>query len=86
MNTGGKSADTINFGLDVDSLGRVYVADTGNHRIQVFDLNGNFLLMWGSQGKGNLQFYFPSYVEVDPTGRIYVSDTYNHRVQVFSSI
>lgn len=30
----------------VDSLGQVYVADTGNNRIEKFDGNGNFILQW----------------------------------------
>jgi tripartite motif-containing protein 71 len=32
-------------GIDVDSLDNVYVADFGNHRIQKFDSNGNFMEM-----------------------------------------
>ena len=34
-------------GVAVDALGHVYVSDTYNYRIQKFDSNGNFLLMWG---------------------------------------
>ncbi len=29
------------------STGDIYMADSGNHRVQKFDENGNFLLMWG---------------------------------------
>lgn len=85
-NTYGKTSDSINFGLSVDSIGRVYVADTGNHRVQVFDSEGNFILKWGREGKGASEFYFPSSVEVDYSGNIYVADTYNHRVQVFNPL
>ena len=35
-------------GVAVDTQGRVYVADTGNNRIQVFDAAGNFITKWGS--------------------------------------
>jgi len=35
-------------GIAIDSSDNVYVAESGNHRIQKFDSNGNFLLMWGS--------------------------------------
>ena len=31
---------------------QVYVCDTNNHRIQVFDLNLNFVRSIGSHGKG----------------------------------
>ena len=35
------------FGIAVDNAGYVYAADTGNHRIQKFDSDGNFVLTWG---------------------------------------
>ena len=36
--------------------GRVYVADTGNHRIQILDENLNFIGIFGERGIGNYQF------------------------------
>jgi hypothetical protein len=37
----------------------VYIADTDNHRIQVFDADGTFLGKWGSEGSGDGQFLAP---------------------------
>jgi len=34
----------------------VYVADTGNYRIQKFDKDGKFITKWGSKGSGDGQF------------------------------
>jgi DNA-binding beta-propeller fold protein YncE/4-amino-4-deoxy-L-arabinose transferase-like glycosyltransferase len=66
--------------------GRVYVADTGNHRIQVFSSTGLFLFEWGSQGGGPGQFEGPSGIAIDPTdSKVYVADTGNHRIQVFNT-
>lgn len=31
-------------GIDVDSTDNVYVADSGNARVQKFDSNGNFIV------------------------------------------
>ena len=39
-------------GIAVDADGNVYVADTGNDRIQKFTSEGVFLFEWGSAGDG----------------------------------
>jgi len=70
-------------GVGVDAAGYVYVADSGNHRIQKFDEEGDHLLTWGSQGNAPGQFQEPWSVAVDGEGRVYVADTWNHRIQVF---
>ena len=58
-------------GMAVDSSGNIYVADTGNHRIQVFDTKGRFIRQFGSRGSGNGQFDEPYGVAVDSSGNIY---------------
>ena len=67
----------------VDGQGRVYVADYGNSRVQVFDHHGTFLTGWGSEGSGPGQFLLPQGIAVDRDGHVYVSDTHNHRIQQF---
>ena len=64
----------------------VYVADTGNYRIQVFDAEGNYILDWGTQTGGDGGFLRPSGLTVTSTGRINVLDTTIKRIQTFSSI
>jgi hypothetical protein len=64
--------------------GTVYVADTGNHRIQKFDTDGTYLTEWGSNGTGNGEFNEPGSLIVDPSGTIHVADTGNHRIQKFT--
>jgi DNA-binding beta-propeller fold protein YncE len=61
------------------------VADSNNHRIQVFDSNGQFITQWGSQGAGPGQFQEPWGVAVDEEGNVYVADSWNHRLQKFDS-
>ena len=39
-------------GIATDSSGNVYVADTGNKMIQVFDYNGNFKSQFEGPGAG----------------------------------
>ena len=39
--------------------GSVYVADSGNHRVQRFAPEGAYLNKWGSEGSGDGQFFYP---------------------------
>jgi DNA-binding beta-propeller fold protein YncE len=58
------------------------VADTSNNRLQVFDMDGNFLAAAGSLGAG--EFNSPDGVAVGPDGNLYISDTGNNRILKFS--
>jgi hypothetical protein len=68
----------------VDASGSVYVADTGNHRIQKFDSSGTFVIKWGTYGSGNGQFNKPVGIAVDASGYVYVADNDNYRIQKFA--
>ncbi|MGC8785845.1 MAG: 6-bladed beta-propeller, partial [Anaerolineae bacterium] len=70
-------------GIAVDKEGNVYVVDTRNHRVQVFDGEGRYLRGWGRQGNGAGEFQEPWGIAVDGQGNVYVADTWNHRVQKF---
>ncbi|MEJ5224852.1 MAG: NHL repeat-containing protein, partial [Anaerolineales bacterium] len=64
--------------------GRVFVADTGNKRIAVFDSNGNYLTEFGRPGFGKGEFDEPVAVALSANGLVYVTDTWNQRVQSFA--
>ncbi len=77
-------------GLAVAADGWVYVADSMNHRVQVFDSDGNYLFGWGTfevgergQAAGG-RFNQPWGIAIGPDGNVYVADTWNHRIQVFT--
>ncbi|MCD6518577.1 MAG: TIGR03663 family protein [Anaerolineae bacterium] len=72
-------------GLALDAEGNIYIADSQNHRIQVFDAQGRFLRQWGREGTAPGQFKEPWGVAVAPNGDVYVADTWNHRIQVFDA-
>lgn len=72
-------------GVAVDGGGKVYVADSWNHRVQKFKMNSAFLTRWGGLGAGDGQFNYPNSVAVDGNGNVYVTDSGNHRVQKFGS-
>ncbi len=72
--------------LAIDAAGRVYVPDTGNHRIQVFNADGAFHRSFGQYGTGNTQFDCPAGVTISPVnGDIFVVDKCNQRIQVYTS-
>ena len=60
----------------------VYVCDRDNNRIQVFDLDLNFIRSIGSCGKENGEFKKPFDVKFDTAGHMYVAEFDNYRVQV----
>lgn len=71
------------WGVAIDVHGDVYVSDTGNHRIEKFDKEGNFITQWGGFGNGTGQFNFPYGLGVDARGSVFVVDSANTRVQQF---
>ncbi len=75
-------------GIAVNSSGAVFIADNGNHRVQVLTQTGQFIAKWnksdGSSGSGPGEFANPCGIAINGSGHVYVADTYNHRVQVFT--
>lgn len=71
-------------GIIADSINRkLYVTDTHNHNIKVFDLDtlkntGTI----GKRGKEEGEFNFPSHLGIDNKGNLYVVDTMNGRLQI----
>src|SRR6516225_8999641 len=55
-------------GIALDSMGRVYVADRANNRIQIFEPDGKFVAEWKQFGR-------PSDVAIDKNDMIYVADS-----------
>lgn len=62
---------------------RLYVSDTTNFRIQIFDLLGNFKGKFGEIGELPGYFSRPKGIDVDREGRILVVDAAFENVQVF---
>jgi DNA-binding beta-propeller fold protein YncE len=69
--------------------GDIYIADGyGNHRVVVFNAQGQYLRQWGSSGASPGQFSptgggHPHCVVIGPDDLLYVCDRGNDRIQVF---
>jgi DNA-binding beta-propeller fold protein YncE len=70
-------------GLAVDeATGDVFVADTGNDRIQRVSASGSPRGGFGRTGSGEGQFVGPLGIAIDRDRNVVVADTQNHRIQV----
>jgi hypothetical protein len=85
--TGTNARFDNSYGVEVDSAGNVYVADTSSHRIRKITPAGVVTTLAGStfgstNGTGtNAQFYSPYGVAVDSAGNVYVADFNNNRIR-----
>lgn len=68
----------------VDKDGNLYVSDTWNDRVEVFDGEGTFIRTWGKNGDGPGDFARPKGIAIDNDGHVWVADAMLNRVQVFT--
>jgi len=74
-------------GFCLGSEEEIVVADTNNHRIQVFEKNGTYRYQFGVPGKEEGQLWYPRKVAVmKPSGKFVVCDRGNERsrMQIFT--
>lgn len=85
----GTSATLLNnpCSVTLDSTGNIFVADTFNHRIQLFmnsQPNGTTIAgVVGSAGSSASLLNTPYALKIDAQRNLYVADTFNQRVQKF---
>lgn len=77
--------DLLNQPTDIvaDHSGRIYVVDSGNDRVSVFNEKGEFLRSFGETGNQPGQFYEPVGIAIDTNERLLVADKGNNRIQIF---
>jgi DNA-binding beta-propeller fold protein YncE len=81
----GKGEFNFPTNITLDSNGRLYVTDTMNCRVEIFDPDYNFVDTFGAQGRRRGDFLKPKGVAVDPWGNIYVTDSDFDNFQIFDS-
>ncbi|EEG78218.1 6-bladed beta-propeller [Dethiobacter alkaliphilus] len=81
----GPFGDSMDKPMDVTVVGRqIYVSDTGNSKIRVFDYNGNHVNSFGERGTEPGQLRFPYGIAENSQGQILVADMYNGNISVFT--
>lgn len=82
LTTPGDFGGATNVALDAD--GNIYVTDTMNSRVEIFDAEGDFISTFGKAGDGPGYLFRPKGIAVDSDGHIWVADQYQDRLQVFN--
>src|SRR5439155_781945 len=80
-------------GLAVDSVGNVYVADSGNHTIRKITSAGLVTTFAGTAGQSGsadatgsaARFNHPDGLAVDGAGNVYVADDWNYSIRKITS-
>ena len=68
--------------VSVDKNGNIYIVDSGNHRVMVFDDSGENVATISQKGKSQGDLTNPVGIDVDEDN-IYVADKDNHRIQIY---
>ncbi|MEC9332344.1 MAG: 6-bladed beta-propeller [Verrucomicrobiota bacterium] len=72
-------------GLSLSPEGNLFVADSCNHRIQMFSTDGTFLRSIGKAGTARGEFSYPYDIRIDELGHQYVCEFGNSRLTVLDS-
>lgn len=72
--------------LKINKDGLIFIADPGNFRVQIFDLDGNYVDKFGLEyritGDGNINGF--NFLDFDNCGNVYISS--GSRIQVFAPV
>ena len=82
----GSSVGMFDFpwGVAVNARDEIAVTDSGNHRVQIFSSDGNYLRSFGRKGTKQGEFNDPRGIAFHKNGNILVVDYGNARIQIFS--
>ena len=72
-------------GIAIGNDDHLYIADSCNHRIQVFSRDGKHLRNYGQPGSGPSDLSYPYDICVDATGVQFVCEFGNSRIQMFDA-
>jgi YD repeat-containing protein len=84
--TGGKFSQPTDIAINL-SNGNLFVADLGNHRIQVFGANGNYLYKFGDSGpEAGKRVQQPAAIAFSGSEEVYVADRLTNEIKVYNPV
>ena len=89
LSSSGKEGSTVgmfrsHWGVAVNARDEIALTDSFNHRVQIFNRNGNYLRSFGREGDKAGEFKYPRGITFHNNGNIFVADSGNHRIQIFT--
>lgn len=66
------------------SRDRIYVVDTPQHQVRLYDLDGLLLKTMGTRGEKPGEFNYPGDIDLDAAGNLYLVDVMNARIQILT--
>ncbi|CAF1316355.1 unnamed protein product [Rotaria magnacalcarata] len=73
-------------GIAIDSEDRIFISDTGHHRIVICTPEGTYITHFGMEGNGLGELKRPCGLDITIDGTIVVADSGNKRLQLFGSV
>jgi len=70
--------------IAVTLTGKMFIADSGNNRVQILNEDNVSSYQFGNLGKKAGQFSKPKGIAINSKGEVYVADTNNNRIQIFT--
>ena len=68
-----------------DSQDRLYITDEYNHRVTIYDSEGQYLSHWGENGSDPGQMDGSAGIAIDSDDNVYIADQHNCRLQKFTT-
>jgi hypothetical protein len=73
-------------GIAIDAHDRIFISDTGHHRIIICTPEGSYISHFGMEGDGPGQLKRPCGLDITTDGTVVIADSGNKRLQLFGSM
>ncbi len=75
--------NAFKFTLD-NGKDKIYVTDSSNHKVYIYNIDGSFVKSFGKEGKGVAELKFPNSIVLDKDGNLLIVNTNAFRLDIYS--